>query len=57
MHTHDITGQIFKDQTGHFPITSNQGHAYLVIFYVYNANFISSVPIKNCTKEELLHAY
>jgi hypothetical protein len=57
MHTHDITGQIFKDQTGHFPITSNQGHAYLVIFYVYDANFISSIPIKNCTKEELLRAY
>jgi hypothetical protein len=54
---HDITGQIFTDQTGRFPITSNRGHAYIIIFYVYDANFISSVPIKNCTKEELLHAY
>jgi hypothetical protein len=43
MHTHDITDQIFTDQTGSFPITSNQGHAYLVIFYAYNANFISSI--------------
>jgi hypothetical protein len=57
MHTHNITSQIFTDQTGRFPVTSNQGHAYLVIFYVNNANVISSVPIKNCTKEELLRAY
>jgi hypothetical protein len=57
MHTHGITGQILTDQIGRFPITSNRGHAYLVIFYVYNANFISSVPIKNCTKEKLLCAY
>ncbi len=54
---HNITGQIFMDQTGHFPITSNQGHAYFVIFYGYNANFISSIPTKNCTKEEILCAY
>jgi hypothetical protein len=57
MRIHDITGQIFMDQTGRFPVTPNQGHAYLVIFYVYNANFISSVPIKKRTKEELLRAY
>ncbi len=50
---HDITGQVFTNQTGCFPITSNHGHVYLVIFYIYNANFIASVPIKNRTKEEL----
>jgi hypothetical protein len=43
---HNITDQIFMDQTGCFPVISNQGHAYLVIFYVYEANFVSSVPIK-----------
>ncbi len=46
---HDITGQVFTNQTGYFPITSNCGHAYLVIFYIYDANFIASVPIKNHT--------
>jgi hypothetical protein len=49
-----ITGLVFSNQTGRFPITSNREHAYLVIFYVYNANFIVSVPIKNPTKQELL---
>jgi hypothetical protein len=54
---HDITELVFSDQTGRFPITSNRGHAYLDIFYIYNANFILSVPIKNHTKQELLCAY
>ena len=49
--------KITTDQTGRFPVTSNRGHSYLVIFYVYDANFIASVPIKNRTKEELLRAY
>ncbi len=53
---HDITGLVFSNQTGCFPITSNRGHVYLVIFYIYNANFIVSVPIKNRTKQELLRA-
>ncbi len=38
---HDITGLVFSNQTGCFPITSNRGHAHLVIFYIYNANFIA----------------
>jgi hypothetical protein len=54
---HEITGEVFTNQTGRFPITSNRGQAYLVIFYIYDANFIMSIPIKNCTKEELLQAY
>ncbi len=44
---HDITGLVFSNQTSHFPITSNRGQSYLVIFYIYDANFIASVPIKN----------
>jgi hypothetical protein len=54
---HDITSPVFTNQTGRFPITSNRGHAYLIIFYIYDANFIASVPIKNRTKQELLQAY
>jgi hypothetical protein len=54
---HEITGEVFTNQTGCFPITSNHGHAYVVIFYIYDANFIASAPIKNRTKEELLRAY
>jgi hypothetical protein len=57
MAIHDITRAVFTNQTGRFPITSNRGHAYLIISYIYDANFIASVPIKNCTKKELLRAY
>jgi hypothetical protein len=53
----NITGLVFSNQTGRFPITSNRGHVYLVIFYIYDANFIASVSIKNRTKQELLRAY
>jgi hypothetical protein len=44
---YNIIGLLFMDQTGRFPVTSNQGHTYLAIFYIYNANFITSVPIEN----------
>jgi hypothetical protein len=54
---HNITRLVFSDQTGHFLITSNRGHAYLVIFYIYDAKFIASVPIKNQTKQEHFRAY
>jgi hypothetical protein len=54
---HNITRLVFSNQTGCFPITSNRGHKYLVIFYIYDANFIASVSIKNQTKQELLRAY
>jgi hypothetical protein len=33
-----ISGVISSNQTGRFPVTSNRGHAYVVIFYIYNAN-------------------
>ena len=57
MSTHECNGQISTNQTGHFPITSNCGNAYIVVFYIFDANTIKLVPIKNRSKEELLQAY
>jgi hypothetical protein len=57
MAIYKINGILFTNQTGQFPITSNRGHAYIVVSYIYNANAICSVPIMNCSKEELLRAY
>ena len=54
---HAIAGIISSNQTGKFSITSNRGNAYVVVFYVYNANYICSIPIKSQSKEELLRAY
>ncbi len=52
-----ISGMLFSNQLGQFPITSNRGNKYVFIFYIYNANFVKSVPIKSRSKEELLQAY
>jgi hypothetical protein len=52
-----ISGTLFSNQLGRFPITYNRGNKYIVIFYIYDANFVKSVPIKSRSKEELLQAY
>jgi hypothetical protein len=52
-----ISGMLFSNQLGWFPITSNRGNKYVVIFYIYDANFVKSAPIKSRSKEELLRAY
>jgi hypothetical protein len=57
MHIHAMDGVISSNQTGRFPIPSNRGNAYVVVFYIYDANYIRSVPIKSRSKEELLRAY
>ncbi len=31
---HTISRVIPSDQTGRFPVTSNRGHTYIVIFYI-----------------------
>ena len=56
MKVHIVMGCISSNNTGHFPVTFNQGNAYIALFYVYDANAIWSVPIKNRSKEELLRA-
>ncbi len=57
MQIHAINGVISSDQTGRFPITSNRGNTYVVVFCIYDANYICSVPIKSRLKEELLRTY
>ncbi len=52
-----ISGLLFSNQSGQFPITINRGNKYIVIFYIYNTNFVKSVPIKSRLKEELQWAY
>ncbi|KAL7478079.1 hypothetical protein ACHAW6_003861 [Cyclotella cf. meneghiniana] len=37
MTTAEVKGQLFTDQTGLFPVTSNCRHNYIVIFYVVDA--------------------
>jgi hypothetical protein len=53
----EVDGQLFTDQTGCFPVMSNHGNNYIVIFYVVDANYIKSYPIKSRHRTELLKAY
>ena len=53
----DIDGKLYSDQTGRFPITSNRGNCYVVIFYAVDGNYIKSYPIKSRHRSELLKAY
>ena len=57
MSTADSKGLVCSDQTGMFPRISKRGMKYVCIFYIYDANFIKSVPIKSREKKELLRAY
>jgi hypothetical protein len=52
-----VTGQIYTDQTGRFPVTSSRGMKYLMILYEYDANLIWAEPIKNRTGPTLVDAY
>ena len=57
MSTVDASGLICSNQTGMFPCISSRGMKYVCIFYIYDANYIKSVPIKSRDKKELLRAY
>jgi hypothetical protein len=40
MAIYKINGNHFTNQTGPFPTTSNRNHAYVVVFYIFDANAI-----------------
>jgi hypothetical protein len=52
-----VTGQIYSDQTGRFPVTSSRGNKYIMIVYDYDSTAILAEPIKNRSEAELLRAY
>ena len=52
-----LTGQIHSDLTGRFPVTSIQGHKYLLIVYDYDSNAILAEPLRSRSDTDLLHAY
>ena len=53
----DVEGRLYSDQTGRFPLTSNQGNCYVIIFYAVDGNFIKSYPIKSRHRSQILKAY
>eukprot|EP00957_Ditylum_brightwellii_P199624 15218256-Ditylum_brightwellii.AAC.1 len=50
-------GKVYSDQTGWFLHTSSKGTKYIMVLYVYNANDILTIGLKNRTEGELLQEY
>ena len=43
----ELTGQIYSDQIGKFPITSSRVSKYIMIVYDFDSNAILSEPLKS----------
>eukprot|EP00957_Ditylum_brightwellii_P084458 6422611-Ditylum_brightwellii.AAC.1 len=43
----EVEGRMYSDQTGTFPKVSNRGNRHAMVLYVYDANHIQGIPIKN----------
>ena len=52
----NLDGNLYSDQTGRFPITSNHGNCYVVIFYAVDGKNIKVYPIKSHHRSQLLKA-
>jgi len=44
--TIDLTGKIYSDQTGRFPVISSKGNKYIMIIYDHDSNAILARPLK-----------
>ena len=54
---HDISNNIYTDQTRKFPHKSSKCNQYVMVAYVYKANAILMEPLKNRTGASLLQTY
>ena len=47
-------GNIYKDQTGRFPLTSSKGTKYVFVLYYYDNDKIFTKPLKERTGKQFL---
>jgi hypothetical protein len=52
-----VSGQIFSDQSGRFPVTCSKGNQYIMVVYDYDSNHILAEPLKSRSEHELVRAY
>jgi hypothetical protein len=52
-----VTGKMYSDQTGRFPIPSRSGNNYMFVLYDYDSNSIHAEPIPNRESQTILKAY
>jgi hypothetical protein len=39
-------GQLYTNLTGKFPVRSSKGNSYVMVYYVYDCNYIKAIPMK-----------
>ena len=54
--TVELSGKIYSDQPGRFPLTSSKGNKYSMVVYDHNSNAILAEPFKSRSSEHLLAA-
>ena len=52
----EITGRLYTDQTGRFPVTSSRGNKYVMVLYHYDTNAILAKALKSRAEQELVNA-
>ena len=50
----DLDSKLYSYQTGRFPITSNCGYFYVVIFYAVDGNYLKAYPMKFHHRSQIL---
>ena len=55
--TVDLSGKIYIDQTGRFPVTSSKGNKYILVTYHFESNTIHAEPLKTRSGLDLTAAY
>ena len=55
--TVDLSGKIYTDQTGRFPVTSRKGNNYILVAYHFDSNTIHAEPLKTRSGLDLTAAY
>jgi hypothetical protein len=45
--TYDTSNTLYTDQTGKFPISSSNGHKYIMVAVELDGNFIDAEPIQS----------
>ena len=52
-----LTGKIYTDQTGRFPVTYSKSNKYILVAYHYDSNTIHAEPLKTQPRLDLKTAY
>ena len=55
--TVDLSGKIYTDQTGRFPVTSSKGNTYIFVAYHFDSNTIPAEPLKTRSGLDITAAY